>query len=188
MKKFFALFIVVFLTLSGCSERLYQIEPPPSQRKTAEYAAVSAEETWLAADCDIYEREAELVAYSSEEERDADSLGNGFYTNSESFRRAAEKSGRQALLEQVGRYDDSFFELNNLCVISHTTSGGMQYICEGVTLDCSDGRNVLRVYASYSHSKMCNCYSDYVFFVKLAKAEVTEVDDMLLCTRCRDIL
>ncbi len=186
MKKLLLLLIAVLLTFTGCSERLYQVEPP-NQRKTAEYTEISDREIWIAAECDIIESEGGFIAYSSEDERDKAVLGNGFYTDSESFRCAAEKSGRKALLTQVERFDDSFFELNDLWVITHTTSGGMQYICEGVTLDSSEGKNVLRVYASYSHSKMCNCLSEYMFFVKVAKAEVSTADEVLLCTRCRDV-
>ncbi|MBE6902122.1 MAG: hypothetical protein E7478_06575 [Ruminococcaceae bacterium] len=171
------LYAVLLSLLSGCSskETLYQIEPPPDTLAAVEDISLSENERWIAADTEVVVQD--LGVYDERTAIKAPFTDNVFTTYS-AWEKAANATGGEVLSEKLDRYGKDFFSANALCCCTESTSAGMGYIIEGVSIGEKDEKNTLTLYVSYSERGMMNHLANYYFFVEMNTADSADIDEI----------
>lgn len=157
------------------------------ESKEVEGIEISKDSKWVKASWEIIENNAFMVL--SEEtglSSDKKPLSNTFFYDNEQWIKAVESTFVEEVIEKKAEFDEKFFDKYTMCYLADTSSGNLQYIFEGATLEEKDGKNILTVYVSYSYEMALNTLHNYLMFVTFDKAEVSKVDEIIFEKYDRD--
>ena len=108
---------------------------------------------------------------------------SGKYPNTEDWHKAVKASDIQDLKDALNRYNEVYFENNDLFFYTKVSSAGVEYKFVDYGIEEVDGKKVLNIYVEASYEYAMNHLGAYYFLVRVAEDLAEGVEDIDVIVR-----